>query len=131
MRFNFEGAGPTVADVDDAGIFAGALEDELAAGGQTLEVNAGGLVGAMLAPHDAEDAEFGAGGFASVEELLDFFVLVGSEAVFPDHLRCNCGDRRGGHLGNLYCRILNNFSHAEFVNGADKKCSLSRLYCRR
>src|SRR5579859_9344 len=30
-----------------------------------------------------------------------------------------------------YCRISGGFSHVEFVNGFDKKCSQGRLYCRR
>ncbi len=40
VRFDFEGAGPAVADIDDAGIFARSLDDQLAARGQTLQVNA-------------------------------------------------------------------------------------------
>jgi hypothetical protein len=31
--------------------------------------------------------------------LSDFFEFFGSEAVFPDHLRRNRTDRRGGHQG--------------------------------
>ncbi len=56
VRFDFESGDEAVADVDDAGVFAGALHDELAARGQALQVNFARFVGAVLAPHHAEDA---------------------------------------------------------------------------
>ena len=68
VRFDLEGAGPAVADVDDAGVFARPLDDAAAdrcLGGQALEVDAGGLVGAVLAPHHAVDAQFGEEGRAA------------------------------------------------------------------
>src|SRR5208282_4380895 len=65
VRFDFEGAGPAVADVDDAGVFAWSLQHALAARGQAFQVHARRFVGAMLAPHDAEDAEFGESGLAA------------------------------------------------------------------
>jgi hypothetical protein len=40
----------------------------------------------MLAPHHAEDAQFGNSGLASAQQLLDLLVFVGSEAVLPDDL---------------------------------------------
>ena len=42
VRLDLEGAGPAVADVDDAGVLAGALDDRRASrpGGQALEVDA-------------------------------------------------------------------------------------------
>ena len=58
VRLDLEGAGPAVAHVDDAGVFARPLDDAIALGGQALEVHAAGLVGAVLAPHHAVDAEF-------------------------------------------------------------------------
>src|SRR4029077_20206136 len=100
MRLDFECAGPSVADVNDAGIFPGPLHDQLAARGQTLQVNARRLIRTVLAPHYAEDAKFGPRGFASAEQLLDCFEFFRSEAVLPDHLRRNSNtDRRGGHQG--------------------------------
>ncbi len=72
VRFDLERAGPAVADVDDAGVLSRALQDELAARGQPLQVHARGFVGAVLAPHHAEDAEFGQGGLASAEKLAGF-----------------------------------------------------------
>ena len=56
VGFDLEGDGVALADVDDAGVFSGALQDHLAAGGELLEMQAGALVGAVLAPHHAEDA---------------------------------------------------------------------------
>jgi len=81
VGFDFEGGDEAVADVDDAGIFTGALDDELAASGQALEMDFAGFVGAVLAPHDGEDAEFGDVGIAA-ENFLDAGVLAGGNAVF-------------------------------------------------
>src|SRR5207253_9435425 len=83
VRLDLEGAGPAVADVDDAGVFSRPLHYAPAAGGQTLHVHARGLVGAVLAPHHAEDAQFGERGFASAKQLLDLLICLGSEAVLP------------------------------------------------
>src|ERR1039458_6057157 len=99
VRLDFERAGPSVANIDDASVFTRPLDDQLAARGQALQVNARRLIGTMLAPHHAENAEFGPRGLASAEQLLDFFEFFRSEAVLPDHLRCNGSDRRGGHRG--------------------------------
>ena len=87
VGLDLEGAGPAVADVDDAGVLAGPLHDAVALGGQALEMHAAGFVGAVLAPHHAVDAEFGEGGLAAAEKLLDFLVLVGRKAVLPEGLR--------------------------------------------
>src|SRR5260370_32123767 len=101
VRLDFERAGPTVANVDDAGIFPWPLHHQLAARWQALQVNARRLIGAVLAPHHTENAEFGPRRLASAEQLLDFFEFFRSEAVLPDHLRRNGSntDRRGGHRG--------------------------------
>jgi len=99
VRLDFERAGPAVANVNDAGIFTRPLHHQLAARGQTLQVNARRFIGTVLAPHHAEDAEFGPRGLASAEQLLDLFEFFRSEAVLPDHLRRNGSDRRRGHRG--------------------------------
>ncbi len=49
----------TVAEVDDSGVLAGALDDLAAAGRQRAQPDARGFVRAVLAPHDREDAELG------------------------------------------------------------------------
>ncbi len=76
VRLDLEGAGPAIADIDDAGILARALQHQLAARGQPLQMHARRFVGAVLAPHHAEDAEFGEGGLASAQQRFDFFVFV-------------------------------------------------------
>ena len=86
MRFDLEGAGPAVAHVDDAGVFAGPLDDAIAFGGQALEVHAAGFVGAVLAPHHAVDAEFGERRRAA-ERRENALVLLRGDAVWAS----NCG----------------------------------------
>jgi len=99
VRLDLESARPTIADINDASIFPWPLHNQLAACGQTFQVNARRLIGAVLAPHHAENSEFGPRGLASAEKLLDFFEFFRSEAVLPDHLRRNGSNRRGGHRG--------------------------------
>ena len=70
VRFDLEGDGEAVADVDDAGILARALHHLRGLRGQALEMDAAGFVGAVLAPHHAEDAEFGEIGLAA-EDFQD------------------------------------------------------------
>src|SRR6266404_9198280 len=118
VRLDFERAGPAVTDINDAGIFPGPLHDQLAARGQALQVNARRLIRTVLAPHHAEDAKFGPRWFASAEQLLDFFEFFRSEAVLPDHLRCNGNrsDRRGGHRESLLSHLHQLFA-CEFLPG--------------
>jgi len=85
VGFDFEDGAEAVADIDDAGVFTGALDDAGAGGGEAFQVDAGGFIGAVLAPHDAEDAELGEVGVAA-EDFLDAGVLVGGEAVFGGDL---------------------------------------------
>src|SRR5258708_22530344 len=63
------------------------------------------LVGAVLAPHHAEDAEFGDRWLAAAEELLDFLILIRREAVLSEGLRRNGRGQGGGHEKSFYCRI--------------------------
>jgi hypothetical protein len=51
-----EGAGPALAHVDDAGVLSRPLHHTIAFGRQALEVDAAGLVRAVLAPHHAVNA---------------------------------------------------------------------------
>ena len=80
MRLDFEGAGPTVADVDDPGIFARALDNALAFSGQPPEMHAAGFVRAVLAPHYAEDPELGEGGDAA-QSIKNAAIFFRSDAV--------------------------------------------------
>jgi hypothetical protein len=49
----------------------------------------------MLAPHHAEDAEFGKRGLAIAEKAFDFLVFLGREPVLPE---------RGGRKGRSRSR---------------------------
>src|ERR1700690_421097 len=68
-------------------------------------MNARRFIGAVLAPHHAEDAEFGDRGLAVAEKLLDLLVFLGREAVLPENLRRKGRSQRGGHGRSFYCRI--------------------------
>ena len=59
VGLDLEGAGPAVADVDNAGVFSRPLHHALAARRQPLQVDAGGLIGAVLAPHHAVNSQLG------------------------------------------------------------------------
>ncbi len=86
VRFHLEDGGEAVANVHHAGVFAGPLQHLRGARGQALQMHAAGFVGAVLAPHHAEDAELGEVGIAA-ENFLDARVLFGREAVLGDELR--------------------------------------------
>src|ERR1700733_4223547 len=96
VRLDLKGASPAVANVDDAGILAGTLQHEFATRGQTFQMHARRLVRAVLAPHHAEDTEFGEGRLALAEKLLDLLVLLGCEAVLPEGLRRKGKGQGGG-----------------------------------
>src|SRR5262249_8939407 len=80
VRLHLEDHRLPVADVDDAGVFARTLNDARPRRRQAAQVDARGLVRAVLAPHDAEDAELGVGRRAP-EDLVDATELVGRQAV--------------------------------------------------
>ena len=98
VGLDFEGAGPAVAHVDDAGVLPGALDDgagtagAFAASGEPLEVDAGALVGAVLGPHDGEDAELGKGRGAAEFGAEAGVLLVGDGVRFEQ----GRGDHAGG-----------------------------------
>src|SRR5262249_38919474 len=88
VRFDFEGAGPAIADVDDAGIFSGSLHYALAPRGKPLQVHARRLVRAVLAPHHTENTQLGQRGLAT-KQVEDFLVLVRRNAVIADNFGRN------------------------------------------
>ena len=88
MGLDLESAGPAVADINDAGILSRPLHHELAACRQPLEVDAGGLVGAVLAPHDAVDAQLREPG-SPPQGGNDPLVLFGCDAVLSQKFRRN------------------------------------------
>ena len=62
VALHLEDGSLAVADVDDAGILARALDHPRRLGRQLLQPHLRGFVGAVLAPHGREDAEFHHGG---------------------------------------------------------------------
>jgi hypothetical protein len=89
-----------VAQVDDASVLARPLDDDLAGRRQFLEMDAARLVGAMLRPHDREDAEFGDRRFTA-ENAEQALVFVALEAVLGHELGRDFLIVRaiGGHAG--------------------------------
>ncbi len=105
VRFDFEGGDEAVANVHNAGVFTGALHNEFAARGQALQVDFARFVGAVLAPHHAENAEFGDVGIAA-EDLLDARVFLARYAVFGGDLGSDSNFRAsGGHVSFARCCI--------------------------
>ena len=91
VRFDFKRDRVAIADVDDPGVLARPLQHQLAARRQLLQVNARAFVGAMLAPHDAENSKLGVGGLAPEQRhnLLVFRLgeLVGFDDLWSNDLR--------------------------------------------
>src|SRR5205807_3312048 len=91
VRLDFEGDGPAVADVDDAGVLADAgqhARPHLVGGGlaEVPQVHLGRLVGAVFAPHHRVHGQFGIGG-TPAEDVPDPGVLVVAQAEFAVGLR--------------------------------------------
>src|ERR1700733_2608479 len=80
VRLHLENRGIAVANVHDARVLAWALDDAGPLRRKPPEVYAGGFVGAVLAPHDAEDPELGVGRRAP-KRLGDPDVLLTVELV--------------------------------------------------
>ena len=86
VAFDLERDRPAVADIDHAGVFfAGFDQDVWPGGGEFLQLSPRVLVGAVLAPHDREDAELGEVRFAP-EDLLDALEFLRGEPVFRDQI---------------------------------------------
>ncbi len=80
VGLDFEGAGPAIAHVDDAGVLSGTLDNAVALGGQPLEVHSAGLVGAVFAPHHAVNAKLSEG-WDAAQRRQDASVLIRGDAV--------------------------------------------------
>ena len=85
VAFHLEHHRLAVADIDDAGVFAGAADHLRAVGGQGAQPFLGGLVGAMFVPHGRKDAKFGEGGFAS-DNLKDPLIFIRRKPVGCDQV---------------------------------------------
>ena len=83
VALHLEDAGEPVADVDDAGIFAGSLDHPWRLGRQFPQVQTRRLVGTMFVPHGGENAEFGEARRAA-DERQDALVLFRLQAMRGD-----------------------------------------------
>ncbi len=98
VRLDLEGTSPAVADIDDPGILSRPLHHAAAASGEPLQMHAGRLIRAVLAPHDAENAEFRQRRFAA-QGSFDLFVLFRRDSVLFDNGGSNGGCLGSGHVG--------------------------------
>ena len=97
MRFHLEGHGPTVADVDDAGVLADTGEHagaHLVGGGLTevAQVHLRRFVRAVLAPHHRVHRQLGVG-WPAAQDLADPLIFVVFEAQLTKRLRLVGGGR--------------------------------------
>ena len=90
VRLHLEDADLAVADVDDAGVLAGPVDDLRALGRQLAQMQARRLVGAMLVPHRRDDAELGEGGRAA-DEGDEARIFVGFEPMRDGELFVDLG----------------------------------------
>ncbi len=88
VRLHLERGGEAVADVHDARIFAGPLQDLRPARRQAAQMHLARFVGAVLAPHHAEDAKLGEVRIAA-KNFLDARVFLGGEAVLGRQFQCD------------------------------------------
>ena len=95
VRFDLERRHEPVAEIHDTGVFPGALHHEPATRRQPLQMHLARFVGAMLAPHHAEDSEFRDVRIAP-QDFLDPCVLFRGYPVFRRNLR--------RHLNLRLCR---------------------------
>ncbi len=113
VALHLEDAGEAVADVDHAGVLAGALDDAGARGRQAAQMHLGGFVGAVLVPHRREDAELGEARRAA-DQIEDAGVLVGLEAMF--------GDELGGDFRLIENRLVGNSFRLEIAMHRSSTC---------
>ena len=90
VALHLEDHGLAVADIDHAGIFARPLDHPWRLGRQAPQMDARGLVRAVLIPHRGKDAELGEGRHPP-DQLQNPLILVRLEAM--------AGDELGGDLG--------------------------------
>src|ERR1700677_1078138 len=91
VRFHLEHRAQAVADIHHSGIFSRTLHHMLALRWQPPQVDAARFVGAVLAPHHAENSQFGNVGIAA-QDFLDACVFFRGQPVVRGYFR---GDLRG------------------------------------
>src|SRR5579863_3857793 len=97
VRFDFEGASPSVANVDDARVLARPLHHQPAARRQPLQMHARRFIRAVLAPHHTENSQLGDRRLTSTKKLFDFLVFFRRQAVFADNF---WSDGKSGDCGH-------------------------------
>ncbi len=80
MAFHLEDHALSVTDIDDASIFPRPLNDQRSLCRQFFQPNTRRLVGAVLGPHDRDDAKFGEVGSAA-KQLTRPAKFVGRHAM--------------------------------------------------
>jgi hypothetical protein len=98
MAFHLEHDGEPIADVDDAGVLARALDDPRRLGRQRAQMNFRGFVRAVLVPHRRKNTELGEA-WLSPHQLDDARVFVRLQTVFGNQFR-----RNGGFAGSHAAR---------------------------
>ncbi len=116
VRLDLEGAGPAVADVDDAGVLSRPLHHAAAVRGQALQVHARRFVGAVLAPHHAEDAQLGERRLAA-QRLQEAVVFLRRDSVVAKHFWSD-----GGFFGETGCAI--NWVHGDQEGSSIVACAI-------
>jgi hypothetical protein len=105
VGFHLEDGGQAIPDGDDAGILARALDDPGGLGGEFLQPDAAGFVGAVFRPHHGEHAELGErGGAAEDGEAAVVFVRL--QAEFGGELGGTGGVERDGRGGGGHARVV-------------------------
>ena len=122
VRLDLERDGPPVADRDDPRVLPDPREHALPHLGRCRlaevgQVHLGGLVRAVLAPHDGVHRELGVGG-AATEDLPDAGVLVVLQAQLAVGLRViRCGGGVGDGVGGSNGRHAASLRSARFPPG--------------
>ncbi|MCY1310281.1 hypothetical protein D9M70_604570 [compost metagenome] len=86
MAFHLEDDAVAIANVDNTGIFAGALDNAWAGCRECAKPLLRRLVGTMFIPHGRENAEFREARFAS-DQVENTLIFVRLEAVGRDKFR--------------------------------------------
>ena len=90
MRLHLEDANVAIADVDHARVLARPMDDMGALSRQLAQVEARGLVRAMLVPHRRDDAEFGEG-WDAADQRDETRIFVRLEAMGDGELFVDLG----------------------------------------
>ena len=130
MRLNLERARPAVADVNDSRVLPRPLQYTLAVGRQSLQVYARRFIRAVLAPHHAENAEFGERRLASAKQLLDPLVFVECYAVVAQNFGSDCRGRQSAHVGKFYFLISKRYVNRSNSGALHRSLIAQRLWSK-